>query len=293
MGQRRAAGATGPPTGAERLSTEPFLRGLLLSIEAQGHDANGLMRQARSHPPSGVRTRAPWDELVGVLELYLSRHGVAGTQKLMQDFASRQSAVRAATELLGSPRLTYLVLLEGLSAGQAAIGVKWTTGPSGISLRLELQRGLRSSLVFFQCCAWLLASIPRARGLADARLLSERVSDRELACVVVPPRAPELVVAHPEANVRALARELFRPPETQVLPPRTTPSTQALQGRFGLTRAEAKVVGLLAEGRSIKRIAEDLEVSLETARTHAKRAMQKTDTHRQAELVSLVLQGER
>ena len=37
------------------------------------------------------------------------------------------------------------------------------------------------------------------------------------------------------------------------------------------------------------RIAEELKVSPETARTHAKRSMQKTDTHRQAELVSLVL----
>ena len=43
----------------------------------------------------------------------------------------------------------------------------------------------------------------------------------------------------------------------------------------------------------IRRIAEEFDVSLETARTHAKRAMQKTDTNRQAELVSLVLHGER
>jgi DNA-binding CsgD family transcriptional regulator len=67
---------------------------------------------------------------------------------------------------------------------------------------------------------------------------------------------------------------------------------EALQQRFGLTRGEARVVRRLAEGRSIKRIAEELRVSPETARTHAKRAMQKTNTHRQAELVSLVLQGD-
>ncbi len=91
--------------------------------------------------------------------------------------------------------------------------------------------------------------------------------------------------------MRVLARELFRSAETQ--PPRSTPSSQTLQGRFGLTLAEARVVRRLAEGESMKHIALALEVSLDTARTHAKRAMQKTDTHRQAELVSLVLHGER
>ena len=65
-----------------------------------------------------------------------------------------------------------------------------------------------------------------------------------------------------------------------------------LQGEHDL-RAEAGVVRRLAEGESMKDIAQALEVSLETARTHAKRAMHKTDTHRQAELVSLVLHGGR
>lgn len=275
------------------MNSEGLLRALLLSVEALGHDAPGLMRQARLHLTAGPKPRAPWEELVLVLETFVARHGAAGTQKLMQDFAGRHSSVRAVTELLGSPRLTYLVLLEALSATQTAVGVSWKTAPSGITLRLELHRGLKSSLIFFQCCAWFLAAIPRARGLGDARLLSERMTERDLDCVVVPPREPELTVAHPEANVRALARELFRCHETAVHPPRTTPGLAGLQGRFGLTRAEARVVRLLAEGRSIKRIADDLQVSLETARTHAKRAMQKTDTHRQAELVSLVLQGPR
>jgi DNA-binding CsgD family transcriptional regulator len=85
---------------------------------------------------------------------------------------------------------------------------------------------------------------------------------------------------------------VFQEEGTPVPSRRAVPSSQAIEQRFGLTRGEARVVRRLAEGRSIKRIAEELHVSPETARTHAKRAMQKTDTHRQAELVSLVLQGE-
>ncbi|MDP1823561.1 MAG: helix-turn-helix transcriptional regulator [Archangium sp.] len=270
-----------------------LLRCLILSIEARGHDVPQLMRQLK--PPQPVltlRTRTSWEELVSVLETYFSHHGVAATQQLMQDLASRHSSVRAVAELLGPPRLTYLVLLEALVGRQAVVVISWKTTSPGLSLRLELYRGLRPSLVFFQCCAWFLASIPRARGQADARLLSERLSERELDCLIIPPRESELTVAHGEANVRALAREVFKLHDGAAHQAPSTPSVAALQSRFALTRAEAKVVRALAEGRSIRRIAEEFGVSLETARTHAKRAMQKTDTHRQAELVSLVLHRE-
>lgn len=266
------------------------LRCVLLSIEARGHDALHLVRQLKL---LNARTRSSWEELVSVLESYFSTHGVAATQQLMQDLASRHSSVRAVVELLGAPRLTYLVLFEALVGRQAVVAMSWKTASPGLSLHLELHRGLKPSLVFFQCCAWFLASIPRARGQADARLLSARLSERELDCLIIPPREPDLLFTHAEASVRTLARELFRHPDGAGQPAPSTPSVAALQSRFRLTRAEARVVRALAEGRSIRRIAEEFDVSLETTRTHAKRAMQKTDTHRQAELVSLVLHGER
>ena len=269
------------------------LRSVLLSMGAQGHDVSLLMRQLRPHALGGPRGRTSWDELVLVLEAFSTQYGPAATQALMQELGSRHSSVRQVAELLGSPRLTYLVLFEALGGRQAVVQVSWKSGPSSLSMRLELHRGLRPSLVFFQCCAWFLASIPRARGLAEARVQAQQLTSRELECVIVPPKDSELSLPHSEANVRSITRELFRFSDGSTAEKRTTPSAQALQTRFGLTRAEARVVQGLAEGRSVKRIAEELEVSLETARTHAKRAMQKTDTHRQAELVSLVLQGER
>lgn len=263
-----------------------LLRSVLISMEACGHDASRLMRHLR---PSAVgRARSSWDELIVLLETFFSQHGVAAAQALMQDLAGRHSSIRVAAELLGSPRLTYLVLLEALQGRQSVVVTSWKGTGAGLSLRLELQRGLRPSLVFFQCCAWFIAAIPRVRGLGDARLATQLLSERALECQIVPPREPELTVAHAEASVKGLAKELFRGQE-QAPASRSMPSAQSLQSRFGLTRAEARVVRRLAEGHSIKRIAEEFEVSVETARTHAKRAMQKTDTHRQAELVSLVL----
>ena len=262
------------------------LRSVLLSMEARGHEV----------PPSLVtsasRKSTSWEELSELLESFTAREGSAATQALMQDVASRLSSVRAAAELLGSPRFTYLVLLEAVQGRQSLVNVLWKNGAGGaLCVTLELQPGLRPSLRFFQCCAWFIAALPRVRGLSDSRMQVERLSERELTCLITPPVEPALTLAHAETNVRVLARELFRSAETQ--PPRSTPSSQTLQGRFGLTRAEARVVRRLAEGESMKHIALALEVSLETARTHAKRAMQKTDTHRQAELVSLVLHGER
>ncbi len=270
-----------------------LLRSVLLSMEASGHDTPALIRRLRPNVLSAARLRHSWDELILLLETFFAQHGVAATQGVMQDLASRHSSVRLAAELLGSPRLTYLVLLEALQARPSVVSLQWRSATPGLQIRLELLRGLRPSLVFFQCCAWFLASVPRVRGAPDARIHGARISERELDCIVFPPPESELTLAHSDSNVRALARELFRLNDGPSQAARSMPSVQGLQSRFGLTRAEARVVRRLAEGRSIKRIAEEFHVSLETARTHAKRAMQKTDTHRQAELVSLVLNGER
>lgn len=60
---------------------------------------------------------------------------------------------------------------------------------------------------------------------------------------------------------------------------------------YGLTPREATVVALLAEGNSLAEIAGRLGISAGTTRHHLKHALAKTGTHRQAELVRLVLQG--
>lgn len=77
-----------------------------------------------------------------------------------------------------------------------------------------------------------------------------------------------------------------------VTDPGSRPATpEALMAIYGLTPAEAKVAVLLAEGLSVDEVAAHLGVSLNTARTHLKRAMAKTNTTRQTGLVKLVLSG--
>jgi len=64
-----------------------------------------------------------------------------------------------------------------------------------------------------------------------------------------------------------------------------------LRELFGLTRAEATVAAALGRGRSLDDIATELNVSIGTVRTHLKRSLAKTGTHRQAQLVALMARG--
>jgi DNA-binding CsgD family transcriptional regulator len=64
-----------------------------------------------------------------------------------------------------------------------------------------------------------------------------------------------------------------------------------IASRFCLTRAEGNLVAALCEGTSVTQYAIARGISVQTARTLLKRAFGKTDTHSQAELVSLILKG--
>jgi DNA-binding CsgD family transcriptional regulator len=67
--------------------------------------------------------------------------------------------------------------------------------------------------------------------------------------------------------------------------------SDVLQKLYALTVAEAAVAALLADGKSVREIAEATSVRENTIRIHLKRIFDKTGTKRQAELVNLVLSG--
>ena len=62
-----------------------------------------------------------------------------------------------------------------------------------------------------------------------------------------------------------------------------------LQALFGLSPAEARVAGLLANGLTLKQIAHEQGTQHETVRKQLRAVYQKTGTNRQAELVRLLL----
>lgn len=68
-------------------------------------------------------------------------------------------------------------------------------------------------------------------------------------------------------------------------------SPEALQSAYELTPAESELVGLLAEGLSLREAASRRGVSLNTVRTQIKHVFAKTETNRQGALIRLVLTG--
>jgi DNA-binding CsgD family transcriptional regulator len=58
-----------------------------------------------------------------------------------------------------------------------------------------------------------------------------------------------------------------------------------------LAPAESRVAVKLMDGESVEEAAEELDVSLNTARTHVKRPFEKTETRRHRKLLRVLLSG--
>src|SRR5580698_6687730 len=71
----------------------------------------------------------------------------------------------------------------------------------------------------------------------------------------------------------------------------TKPDPKVLSELFSLTPAEARFTSRLAHGESLEEISDGLGITRETARTHLRRVLSKTQTHRQGELIALVLRS--
>ncbi|MGQ0444224.1 MAG: helix-turn-helix transcriptional regulator, partial [Beijerinckiaceae bacterium] len=89
----------------------------------------------------------------------------------------------------------------------------------------------------------------------------------------------------PARDVRALLT-------LNALGPKPGPPAALLARAFCLTPAEAKLACVIARGVSPYIAARELNISKETARNQLKAVFAKTGTHRQSELVALLLQVE-
>jgi DNA-binding CsgD family transcriptional regulator len=89
----------------------------------------------------------------------------------------------------------------------------------------------------------------------------------------------------PEQQVRALVT-------LNALGQNPSPPATILAKTFHLTPPEAKLACVIARGAPLQIAARELEIPWETARTQLKSVFAKTCTHRQSELVALLLQVE-
>jgi DNA-binding CsgD family transcriptional regulator len=84
-----------------------------------------------------------------------------------------------------------------------------------------------------------------------------------------------------DAGAEALVVMLIDPPAA------TSGTLTALQLLFGLTAAEGRVLALLLDDCRPREIADELQISITTVRSHLKALFAKTTTRRQSELVAL------
>jgi DNA-binding CsgD family transcriptional regulator len=130
--------------------------------------------------------------------------------------------------------------------------------------------------------AELLTSVSNALNNGNSfgnAFLCQRVSGKHPYVVHV---TPFVSPTHEAPARRALI--VVVDPDSERQPPATL-----LRRLFGLTEAEAEVALLVVRGHGLRPISDELSVSLATVKTHLQRVFDKTGTHRQAEVVGLLL----
>jgi len=101
--------------------------------------------------------------------------------------------------------------------------------------------------------------------------------------VLVTPIGNDSLFSIPERPVAAV---FITDPEVQL-----EPSAQVLARLFALTPAESRVAFLLSQGKSLAETAAELSLSKNTIRTHLAQLLSKTHTHRQSELLRVLLRS--
>ena len=135
-------------------------------------------------------------------------------------------------------------------------------------------------------------SLPHAtaRKHCGVALLSELISDAEVEKIeffndYVVPQGVTIRNALLRQLGRGIALLLFDPERNRQVP------TGLLRHRYQLTAAEERIALRLLQGQDIKEIADCLRLSRETVRAHLRAIFRKTETRRQSELISRLLQG--
>jgi DNA-binding CsgD family transcriptional regulator len=198
------------------------------------------------------------------------------TQAHLGDLVTEAS--EAACAIDGMRHAVIVVGTGGSVVHANTAAVAMLAGRDGLSLRNgRLTADPRSA------DAELRRSIGAALGQAAARsgnsFLCRRTSGARPFVVHV---TPFTTPARDDGAARALV--VIVDPDADA-----EPTPDLLRRLFGLTKAEADIALMVAQGHGLQPISDSLTLSVATVKTHLQHVFAKTATHRQAELVRLLL----
>ncbi|MBS9405283.1 helix-turn-helix transcriptional regulator [Halomonas sp. TRM85114] len=178
-------------------------------------------------------------------------------------------------------------LVVGVMSVTAGLILRYTNAEAERILSLAdglAQHGKRLRLVDHDVKAQLHATVARfatrSVGAGPPCLFVPRPSGAPSYTLVVAPAGASASAGNPSA-----AATLF---VTDPVGPKALPGPVLLAEGLGLTATEAEVARLAAMGRGMGFVAENLGISLNTARTHLKAIYSKTGVHHQAALARTI-----
>ncbi|MFW6049846.1 MAG: helix-turn-helix transcriptional regulator [Myxococcota bacterium] len=268
------------------------------SFERHGIETEPHLRDLKlAHvDTSRLGERVDWDELA----LFMNRCGEGLTDEEQERLGERYAHANRFLSLLMrvtlSPRLYHHVLWRLVTPhAYPHIDVGCRDVPDGrVLISLVLPEQHRPCPIFFRGTTGELRRCTELLGHPPSEVEAD-VGPYHGHYLVTLPERESIVEALKDAGGRVAEQvgpELGR---LMVLIARSDTggavSVQDLQRAHGLTRAEARVAVRIGEGKAVPDIAEELGISVQTVRTHLKRAYAKTGARRQAELARLVLAG--
>lgn len=263
-----------------------FVASALRAAQQTGQDVSRLV-EGLSFSPQTVRrprARVAWDDVALLFDRIADR-GPEALEAFAEAWAHAIPPLQWLSMYATTPQSFYKVLgeacrrvfpfMECQVAATAGGALEWTA---------HLPPPHRGSLAFFQAGTTLLRVLSRMVGATEARVEAE-VGSRGGRWKVELPRSDGGVdVEGKELSLGRLFSDFARELEDLGAPQRVE------HHAVPLTDAERRVVDLLVRGITTKAIASTLGVSLETVRSHLKRAMSKFGVHRQHELVARALE---
>lgn len=196
-----------------------------------------------------------------------------------------QAALGLNTQCLQTQEQLLATCTDALYIVDAGLRVFYVNSSAEAIVRLngsfQLQQGRLSvrPAVLQQQLSQVVVQLTKGQGQAvRLRFLNQPIGSKTVISVTPFQQQPLLDSLDQSALVLIRLRELKQ----------RSINPDHLQQLFGLTIAESNVVARLTEGHCIEEIAAAQQVKPNTVAAHIKKAMSKTDTHRQAELVALV-----